>query len=279
MGQETVGSAQVDGGQAKGASGNPFEQLQNEKNPLFENQKAADIQAAKDLNQAHMEGGWSAFILLAIIFIFLQILAIFFGMKWGFIGKGSANAYRAIGNGKFNSFQDFKHHFFEHRVRIVQGLLSSLQQKMKSHASALRIQITPTKSFLNFLDEKEHETRSKEDETRREREKKRREREEEMLREKEGGIQPKATTTQVSSSNGTLPVQQDANEDEVYDGYSDKERNKIIKKINMAELESLATKGMIDDACFVLKERKWTKFGEVRTPELPMNDSPDLPNE
>lgn len=247
MGQETIGSSSADVRRAGVASVNPFEQLSNDKNPLVENQKAADIQAIEDLNKTHREGGWWAFILLAGIFVFLQILAIIFGMKWGFIGIDSENAYIELGNGNFNSFRDFKHHHFDHRVKIVQGLLSSLQQKMKSTSSAMGIQIAPTKRFLDYLDESIADAKK---------------------RTQEAKKPPEVKIAAIAKQS----------EGGMYDGYSDKQRNRMTKKITLSDLEELAKNGTIDDSCYVLKGKEWIKYGVLCPPELP-DDSPPLPME
>lgn len=57
-------------------------------------QANADKKALIEQQEADKKGGWATFIVLAVLFVFIQILGILFGWKWGFAGKESAKAYR-----------------------------------------------------------------------------------------------------------------------------------------------------------------------------------------
>lgn len=74
-------------------------------------------------------GGWGTFIVLAFIFVFLQILGVIFGYKWGFAGQGSKIAYKAIGNGRYASYADVRRHFKE-VADVAQAQLERLQLRL-----------------------------------------------------------------------------------------------------------------------------------------------------
>lgn len=92
------------------------------------------------------EGG-AAFAMLSIIFIFTQIVSIGFGMKYGFVGKESKNAYRMTkGFSTYNSF----YQFFSPIYRIAQSRLQKFQRAMESKSSNRAAHI---KTFSDFCEE------------------------------------------------------------------------------------------------------------------------------
>ncbi|PSM51787.1 putative membrane protein [Campylobacter blaseri] len=56
-------------------------------------QESADNQALQEQQGADRKAGWATFIVLAVLFVFIQILGILFGYKWGFAGKESEKAF------------------------------------------------------------------------------------------------------------------------------------------------------------------------------------------
>lgn len=78
------------------------------------------------------QGGWGTFIVLAFIFIFLQLFGIFIGYKFGFAGKESKKAYNFIaGFINVKSYDDY----FEKQKRIIENRcnvqLSRLQRLLR----------------------------------------------------------------------------------------------------------------------------------------------------
>lgn len=93
-----------------------------------ENKRATDKAQMDDVN-IDRQGGWGTFIVLAFIFVFLQILSIFFGFRWGFAGKDSESAHKAIGGGRYSSYADVREHYKD-IADTAQSKLEHLQQKL-----------------------------------------------------------------------------------------------------------------------------------------------------
>lgn len=114
--------------------------------------REAEEKAHNDENAIDERGGWGTFIVLAFIFVFLQVLGVLFGYKWGFAGKESHQAYKAIGKGKYSSYSDVRAHFSE-IVDRAQAQLETLQQRIgQRHGIGGNSQETGTsKTFKQFL--------------------------------------------------------------------------------------------------------------------------------
>ena len=127
--------------------------------------RLAEEKAMSDDISIDRHGGWGTFIVLAFIFIFLQFLGVFFGFIWGFVGKDSPAAFRAIGAGRYASYADVREHYKD-IADTAQSKLEHLQQKlMERNASGGIDGLHTTKSFYDFMDaERVRETadRSKE---------------------------------------------------------------------------------------------------------------------
>lgn len=116
-----------------------------------ENRRADEKAMADDVN-IDRHGGWGTFIVLAFIFIFLQILGVFFGFRWGFVGKDSFAAYRAIGAGRYSSYADVREHYKD-IADTAQSKLEHLQQKLMERNSGTGIDgLHTTKAFYDFMD-------------------------------------------------------------------------------------------------------------------------------
>ena len=103
---------------------------------LVQSQENADTKALSERQSNDRKGGWATFIVLAVLFIFIQLLGILFGFKWGFVGKESLIAYGDYHN--FRTKQDFINYFKkekEHISKIAQQKLQLLQQKMYQNGS------------------------------------------------------------------------------------------------------------------------------------------------
>ena len=89
---------------------------------------SVDKQVA-DESQDHFEkGAWAAFVVLAVIFVFLQIFGILLGYNRGFAGEDSEVAYETIEG--FSSVSEFEH-YHEQRKHIVSKVAQSKLQKLQ----------------------------------------------------------------------------------------------------------------------------------------------------
>jgi hypothetical protein len=126
-----------------------------------EEQAKVERKATNESIDNHRRGGWGTFIVLAFIFIFLQLLGVIFGYKWGFAGKESFRAYNAIGRGRYSTYADVREHYQE-IADIAQAKLENLQQKLMANlinkGNSKKI---AGKTFRNFMEE-ERELQAKE---------------------------------------------------------------------------------------------------------------------
>lgn len=114
-------------------------------------------QGMKEGMETDKKGGWGTFIVLAFIFVFLQILGVLFGYKYGFAGEESEKAYRAIGNGRYATYADVRAHYEEIR-NAAQAMLSELQQRIMQIRGAKAKE--DNKTFAQFLSERRDEATS-----------------------------------------------------------------------------------------------------------------------
>lgn len=119
--QETTGQP------LKGSSDNPYAITLPDED--VKSQQAAEAAAVATNTSIERRGGWGTFIVLAFIFLFLQILGVVFGYRWGFGGKESAAAYRALGNGRFSSYADVRADY-KRIADAAQAKLETLQQRL-----------------------------------------------------------------------------------------------------------------------------------------------------
>ncbi|WP_127471679.1 hypothetical protein [Thiomicrorhabdus aquaedulcis] len=126
--------------------------------------ETANNQAQEDTNTLERKGGNTTFIILAIMFVFIQILGVIFGHKWGFGGKQSKEAYRGLGRGRYATYDDMLEHK-NHVIDEAQARLESLQQKLEhKNANYGGVAIKTHKTFEDFLFEKaedRHESQQK----------------------------------------------------------------------------------------------------------------------
>lgn len=127
---------------------------------LTKTQQAADHKALEDGQDSDRKGGWATFVVLAIIFVFIQLLGIIFGYKFGFAGKQSLQAYKNCS--AFSTKQEFINYFKREKeviAKIAQQKLQELQQKMAHKAvtigtSAKQSEIIKkreNRTFLNYV--------------------------------------------------------------------------------------------------------------------------------
>jgi hypothetical protein len=118
-------------------------------------QSAADTKAADEAKGLAKQASTMTFILLAIIFVFLQILGILFGIKWGFAGRESKKAYKRSGGKRFDTFDDYRSYSLDRVVDTAQSKLESLRQRMvaQSERRGYPLPTFTRKGFLDFVHE------------------------------------------------------------------------------------------------------------------------------
>lgn len=136
----------------------------------------ADKKAVEEAAQYDLHGYWVTFMILAVLFVFLQLLGVLFGYRWGFAGKNSEKAFDSTGRGKYLTYNDFRAATQKY-IDQAQNQLEDLQQRMiRRHAEeGTGVAIRPNKTFLAFLSESEkiaYAHREEEKETQRDEEKK-----------------------------------------------------------------------------------------------------------
>jgi len=111
-----------------------------------------------DITNRH--GSWATYAILGMLFVFIQILGVFFGMHWGFVGRESKAAYKNLRG--FSTKKDFLYYYSKRKswvARIAQRKLQKLQQRMNSHnkesgidteTSAL-LENNKDRTFKNFV--------------------------------------------------------------------------------------------------------------------------------
>lgn len=94
----------------------------------------ADNRVAIDEANIDRHGGWATFIVLAFVFVFLQLLGVIFGYRWGFAGENSALAFRDIGRGRYSSYAAVRE-AYRRVADTAQARLAVLQQKIMAKNS------------------------------------------------------------------------------------------------------------------------------------------------
>lgn len=121
----------------------------------------AEDKAMVETQDLERKGGWTTFIILAVLFVFIQILGVLFGYKWGFAGKQSKAAYKGLGHGRFHTYDDV----LQHKDNIsdeAQARLENLQQKLElNNANSGSNAIKAHKTFEDFLFEKAEDKHEK----------------------------------------------------------------------------------------------------------------------
>jgi len=141
-------------------------------NQILPDADVAENKAVKDkevMDEVSIDrhGGWGTFIILAFIFMFLQILGGLFGYKWGFAGQNSKAAFKAIGNGRYSSYSEVRDHYNE-IVDTAQAKLEALQQKIEYNFAGVGTSSGKhtTNTFRQFMEmerQEKSQDRDKED--------------------------------------------------------------------------------------------------------------------
>jgi hypothetical protein len=91
-------------------------------------QNSSSVSAEDELNQ---KSGDATFIILGLLFVFIQILSIFFGMHYDFAGRESKEAYECLkGFSTKKAFLAYYDQAKTHIARVAQKQLQKLQHKM-----------------------------------------------------------------------------------------------------------------------------------------------------
>jgi len=130
--------------------------------------RAAEQKAIQDEVSIDRHGGWGTFIILAFIFVFLQMLGVFFGFRWGFAGKESGSAFAAVGAGRYATYSDVREHYKD-IADAAQSKLEHLQQRlMERNSISGNDGLHASKTFYDFMNaERDRELRDRQKEMQR----------------------------------------------------------------------------------------------------------------
>jgi len=117
---------------------------------LTEPQRAADQKARAEALEEEKSEGWAAFIMLAVIFVFTQIVSIYTGYRYGFAGRQSPDAYR--GTRGFSTYSDYLDHIDPIR-HVAQAKLGTLQSKLAARHGVKNLNLH--KTFDDYVHEVE----------------------------------------------------------------------------------------------------------------------------
>ena len=82
-------------------------------------------------DETNQKGGDATFVILGLLFVFIQILGIFFGMHYDFAGRESKEAYECLkGFSTKKAFLSYYERAKTHIARVAQRQLQKLQHKM-----------------------------------------------------------------------------------------------------------------------------------------------------
>lgn len=215
----------------------------------------ADQKAAEDIRNDTKMAGWGTYIVLAFVFVFLQILGILFGMRWGFAGRESKDAFKKSGGKKFDTYHDFKAYTYDRIADIASSKHNQLRTRMQKVALKRAINVKFNNlSFADYMEEKMHEQYRADvlHDTRK-------------LRAQPAASGPnKATEEQ-----GTRRFH-----------YADSQNQATTTSFTLAELESLIDDGTItlSTNVFEVGGSEWRPLGEfVRRADLPPPPPQNLP--
>jgi hypothetical protein len=218
---------------------------------LSSTQAAADRKATQEGKVLAQEASLTTFILLAILFVFLQILGIILGMKWGFAGRESAKAYALSGGRRFATFDDYRAYYLDYVVDIAQNKLESLRQRMtaKSERNGWPMPRFTRKGFIDFLAETQQ-------------------------RELPAPSPPPISLPPVPQAHVLPPPPA------LKYHFTDNENRPSALPVTRDELDHLFTAGAITQMTWVLLEgsREWVPYSALRGSSRPAPSSPVSPN-
>ncbi|PAV25482.1 hypothetical protein CF392_10635 [Tamilnaduibacter salinus] len=137
----------TDIGSAPSASADPY--ATEVPAELVADQQEVDATTSEQVQERKLKGGWATFIVLAVIFIFLQILGVVIGIKTGFAGEESGIAHKY--SHKFKNREEFESYHERKRnliAQVAQRNLTKLQALMAKKLS----QTATNKQMLQTLE-------------------------------------------------------------------------------------------------------------------------------
>ena len=113
--------------------------------------KAASKPSVED--DTNLKGGDATLMILGLLFVFIQILGIFFGMHYDFAGRESKEAYECLrGFSTKKAFIAYYDRMKEHIARVAQRQLQKLQHKMNIINDAMGTDAETTALLRNNKD-------------------------------------------------------------------------------------------------------------------------------
>ncbi len=99
--------------------------------PKADTEKKTAHNNANIEDETNQKGGDATFMILGLLFVFIQILGIFFGMHYDFAGRESKEAYECLrGFSTKKAFLSYYDRAKTHIARVAQKQLQKLQHKM-----------------------------------------------------------------------------------------------------------------------------------------------------
>lgn len=237
-----------------GTAANPYYNAPAE---LAAPQKQAQQRAAEESVGHTRSAGWGTFIVLAVIFVFLQLLGMIFGWKWGFAGKHSAKAYKLCGGDKFDTYGDFKNHYYDRIADVAQAKLEVLQQLIqRKNSEGGNRGIACTKTFTDYVLEFKGNDKST-------------------------ASQPQPVPNAQTPLTG-VPVNKstvaEATESAKRYHYATAANQPSSESVTLEELETLCQDGAISESAYVIEQggAQWITFGNLR-PKPAVPEFPPIP--
>lgn len=117
-------------------------------------EEEAGQKAQQDVRNAQQRGGWATFIVLAVIFFFLQVFGILIGFYTGFASSQGKEAATIRGaHETLESFIRFREQQIHWVSRIAQSYLSELQRRLKQTCTNPLIGLSHERTFSRFVEE------------------------------------------------------------------------------------------------------------------------------
>jgi hypothetical protein len=135
-----------------GSNGNPFASLTNPTLPPDVTQDAQDAQARvqAEENYEQILGGTAGIIGLGVIFLFTQVYSTSLGIQWGHIKRRRVEAAVQKGTLGFSSYDDYKRHQLDPRIRRSERRLQQLRSGLFGDSHF----VPSTFTFRSWMDAK-----------------------------------------------------------------------------------------------------------------------------
>jgi len=138
------------GGEASAVGSNPFAAPAGLPPDVAQNAQQAQAQVQVEENSEQLLGGVAGIIGLGVIFVFTQVYAMTLGIKYGHLERARIKSAYRNGTLGFSSYDDYKRHVLDPRVRRTERRLHQLKNGLFNDS-----QVTPTSlTFSHWLDVK-----------------------------------------------------------------------------------------------------------------------------